>query len=129
MLFVTMGIFRGTYTKCLLQTVRAFWLRYTLKYKNIYQILLFDRKYLSLKAVFKVKKYIFLNANLVLEIFQVKVLPEVNKQVGVFLEINFNTTCGYMKSYRVDQFFLPIATKYGSMIVYIMNSKTLSGNL
>ena len=48
-----------------------------------YQMLFFDRKRLSLKAVFKVKKKKnFSNANLVLEIFQVKLLPELNKQVG-----------------------------------------------
>ena len=54
-------------------------LRYTLKNAKNYKILYFDRKHLSLKAAFKVKKF-FSNANLVLEILQVKLLPEVNKQ-------------------------------------------------
>ena len=37
---------------------------------------------LAIKAAFKVKKKFLSNANLVLKTFQVKLLPEINKQVG-----------------------------------------------
>ena len=63
-------------------------IRYTLKYKKKHQILFFDNRSLSLKATFKPKKT-FPNAILVLEIIQVKVLSEVNKQVGCVISSAF----------------------------------------
>ena len=86
---------------------------------------------LVLKSSFQSAKKFFSN---VLEIFQVKLLPEVNKQVGgiissaFFSKQNCNTTCGYIKSYNSIS-FLPIATKSGTMMVYIMNTKIWKFNL
>ena len=77
----------------------------------------------TLKTTFQSKKKLFSN-----EYFQVKLLPEVNKQVGIFLDTNFNTTCGYIKSYNSISFVI-IAKKFGTMIVYIMSSETVSENL